>query len=650
MPDWSYQTVFRPVLFRMSPSRARDLALGFMGRLSRLPFGSALIDFLGHMRPDDRLRHTVAGIEFATRVGLGACVDPQLLAPHALSRFGVAFLEIGPITIEPVARAEIDLDDATETLLFCTLHENPGLETVVRRLDGLQDVPVLLRLAAGTGEAARFEQDATTIIDRLGHLITGIVLDVRDPAAASDCIMRLARQAQTCGPRLILLAVPTTVADSTVTVIAAQIAERHIDGVQVDGHRRDASGHCAMGKPFFKETQQAVRRLREALPSGAGIVAGGGIHEPIQALDLIDAGADLVCVDTGFVFSGPGLAKRINAAVLFRHTAEVREAALAESPRLGRMSWFWTCLMGLGMLVGGLLALVIAATRVVMPYDEATVGLTRDQIAAINEHLLHFMRHDRMTLAGTMLSVGMLYVALSLFGSRRGMHWAHVAILISACTGFASFFLFLGFGYFDPFHAFVSAVLLQLLLLAAHCDLPRERHLSPPELSNDRAWRLSQWGQLVFIVHGAVLVVAGSVISLIGITTVFVPEDLEFMHTSAEHLTAAHPQLVPLVAHDRATFGGMLIACGTCVLLSSLWGFRRGQSWLWWALMSAGSTAYLATILVHWHVGYTSLKHLLPAFGGLGLLIAGGVLSWQHLAGPASNLPVKPGTVDSNRE
>jgi hypothetical protein len=136
---------------------------------------------------------------------------------------------------------------------------------------------------------------------------------------------------------------------------------------------------------------------------------------------------------------------------------------------------------------------------------------------------------------------------------------------------------------------------------------------------------------LTFIVHGAVLVVAGCVISAIGISSVFVPEDLEFMHTTAEHLFDAHPQLVPLVAHDRATFGGMLIACGVCVLLSSLWGFRRGHAWQWWSLVIAGSVAYMATILVHWHVGYSTLKHLLPAYGGLAMIVVGGALSWQHL-------------------
>ena len=48
---------------------------------------------------------------------------------------------------------------------------------------------------------------------------------------------------------------------------------------------------------------------------------------------------------------------------------------------------------------------------------------------------------------------------------RRGAHWAQVAVLSSAFAGFVSLFGFLGFGYFDPFHAFVSAILFQFLLL-----------------------------------------------------------------------------------------------------------------------------------------------------------------------------------------
>ena len=54
--------------------------------------------------------------------------------------------------------------------------------------------------------------------------------------------------------------------------------------------------------------------------------------------------------------------------------------------------------------------------------------------------------------------------------------------------------------------------------------------------------------------------------------------------------------------------------------------------------MPAGNTAYVATIIVHWTVGYDSLKHLLPAYGGLFGLWAGGIASFEFLAGDARKL------------
>src|SRR5262249_29651624 len=134
-------------------------------------------------------------------------------------------------------------------------------------------------------------------------------------------------------------------------------------------------------------------------------------------------------------------------------------------------SWFWSWAMGAGMLLGSLMALAIASTRVVLPYDEQFAGMNRAQLAAVNDRLLPFMTHDRVTLAGTMITIGILYTSLSLFGVRRGRHWARVAIAASTLTGFASFFLFLGFGYFDPFHAFVTAILFQFFVLALHCRM-----------------------------------------------------------------------------------------------------------------------------------------------------------------------------------
>jgi dihydroorotate dehydrogenase len=115
---------------------------------------------------------------------------------------------------------------------------------------------------------------------------------------------------------------------------------------------------------------------------------------------------------------------------------------------------------------------------------------------------------------------------------------------------------------------------------------------------------------------------------------VFVPEDLEFMRTTAEALRAANPRLIPLVAHDRATLGGMLLASGWIFLLPALWGFRNGSARLWWTMLVAGVSAYAAALGIHMTVGYTSFKHLLPAFGGLGIFLLGLGLSAEYLRGP----------------
>jgi hypothetical protein len=103
------------------------------------------------------------------------------------------------------------------------------------------------------------------------------------------------------------------------------------------------------------------------------------------------------------------------------------------------------------------------------------------------------------------------------------------------------------------------------------------------------------------------------------------------LQPTATALSAAYARIIPLVAHDRATLGGMLLSAGWLFLLPALWGFRRGSWWLWWGLLIGGVISYAAGIGVHYAVGYLSVKHLLPAFGGLALMLVGLTLSYQYL-------------------
>lgn len=643
MPDWFYRTVSRPILFRLPAPLARDLALGFMGRLSRLPLGSSVIDFLGHMRADERLRQSFLGIDFPSSVGLGPWLDNRAVALRALANFGLGFLEAGPITVEGnISSRPVSRFYEGQAMWFDDPAGSMSLEEAARKLSTARGLGLPLLARLGHTDGVVLERAA----DEIGRLIYGLsphvqLFSLSTLEAAlkegwtieqwrSYVMYAIEAAGSAASVRPLLLCVMADAQAKSVLPFIEAALKAGVSGLVIDGSVAAEKGGRYVGAPARGPAHELVRQLRERLGQGPLIIASGGIHEPEDALRLRSAGANLVQVDTGLVYTGPGLPKRINDAYLFEATREVC-ASGARRERTPELTWFWTTLMGAGMLFGSLLALVIAATKVVLPYDEAFVGMTREELSAVNPRLLDFMAHDRISLAGTMVAIGVMYVGLSVFGIRRGLHWAQKAVFISATTGFASFFLFLGFGYLDAFHAFVTGALLQLLLLGVHARLGEYIPGGQADLRGDFAWRLSLWGQLLLVVHGFALLAAGAVISIIGVTQVFVHEDLEFMRTTADALRAANPRLVPLIAHDRATLGGMLLAGGWVFLMPALWGFRRGAAWLWWTLLLAGIAAYAAALAVHYTVGYVSLLHLLPALGGLILLLLGLGLSYAFL-------------------
>jgi hypothetical protein len=161
------------------------------------------------------------------------------------------------------------------------------------------------------------------------------------------------------------------------------------------------------------------------------------------------------------------------------------------------------------------------------------------------------------------------------------------------------------------------------------------------DLDNDRVWRTGLWGQLYFVGLGAGLTVAGLIIAGVGVTGVFVWSDLQFLGTTSDALSRANAHLLPLLAHDRAGFGGALASDGVGILLLALWGFRRGESWVWWTLLLAGLTGFLGGLYAHVAVGYLEFGHLFPVALSGAVFIAGLALSAPYLlADPKSTTVV----------
>lgn len=418
-----------------------------------------------------------------------------------------------------------------------------------------------------------------------------------------------------------LLGLPETWADDDRLPALCDLCFRLGLGLYVSGYPAEDGGWAWGGE--FPRALALTSAIKGYAPELL-LLVDGGVTEPEEGRRLVQAGADAVIISSGMVHGGPGLPKRLNQALLAlpRFAAE----KTAETPRLPpeRQGWFWGALLGLALLFGAGLAGWVALTDVMLPYDEEFCGKTAGEISSFNPRILEFMVHDRVTLSGTMVSVGILYLTLSWFEIRRGCHWAQRAIQISAISGFLSFFAFLGYGYFDPFHAMVAAILFQMLVQLV--VLPAGSEGRPEEvedLTNDLTWRRGLWGQLLFVVHGAALILAGTVILTYGMTVIFVPEDIVYLGMTSPTLEAFDPQLRALIAHDRATFGGMLVSAGLALLCTNLWGYRRGHRWLWWTYAIVISYPYLQTLWIHRSIGYWDQWHLAPVYIGIVLLAFG---------------------------
>ena len=70
------------------------------------------------------------------------------------------------------------------------------------------------------------------------------------------------------------------------------------------------------GKPLTNRSTEVIRFLSENSRKAFPIIGVGGIHSPEDALEKLEAGADLVQLYTGFIYEGPALIKKINKAIL----------------------------------------------------------------------------------------------------------------------------------------------------------------------------------------------------------------------------------------------------------------------------------------------------------------------------------------------
>jgi hypothetical protein len=279
-------------------------------------------------------------------------------------------------------------------------------------------------------------------------------------------------------------------------------------------------------------------------------------------------------------------------------------------------------LSGVFLLVCGTFAIAQAATGQFLPHDAVYLGMTAPQLCAL-EHcrIVHFMIHDRMSFGGVLIAIGVLYLWLAHVPLRQRESWAWWALALSGTTGFLSFLAYLGYGYLDRWHGAATLVLLPMFVTG----LARTRGLRQTPWTS-QALDLGSTpaaGRALLLLASIGIIGGGLAITIVGMTRVFVPQDLTFMGTTPQALRAINPHLVPLIAHDRAGFGGALVSFGVAMLACVR--YARLSPGLLRILAIAGIAGFGTSVGVHLVIGYTSLLHLGPAVLG-GVVFAAGLV------------------------
>jgi hypothetical protein len=303
------------------------------------------------------------------------------------------------------------------------------------------------------------------------------------------------------------------------------------------------------------------------------------------------------------------------------------KAALAEDDSTGLLTALigdgrpLLALVALGLMLSGLFAIFLSATGAFLPHDVSFLGMQPSALCELHQcRIVHFMFHDRVSFGGTLFAIGTLYLWLLAFPLRLGEEWAWWTLLISSFVGFLSFLSYLLYGYLDTWHAVASGSLLPLFIAGiwkthALLSKPREswhgilRPVMPLALGSRVGF-----GRACLLFVGAGMALAGSVITILGSTVVFVPQDIVYLGFTPAQLNSINPHLIPLIAHDRAGFGGGLASCGLIVLLIA-WKARPTLA-LWQALLVGGMIGFGCAIGVHYPMGYLSVSHLAPAWTG----------------------------------
>lgn len=329
-----YESLFRPLLFRLDPELAHALTLYALRLTGVLPPLHWLVG-RSFQTPDKPV--SVFGLNFRNPVGLAAGYDKDGLAWRSLAALGFGHVEVGTVTLRPQPgnpKPRLFRIPSDRAVINRMGFPGRGAAYLAQRLQGQRPAGMILGINLGKNKDTpneRAGEDYCALLRTFASLGDYLVINVSSPntvglrrlqarAYLEDLLAQLReeRAALNIRPPILVKLSPDLNSAELDDALAA-ITNAGMDGIIAtnttlsrDGLNSPLAAESGglSGAPLTAISLNMVAEISRRTGGKLPVIGVGGVMKPDDARRMLDAGATLVQLYTGLIYAGPALVKR----------------------------------------------------------------------------------------------------------------------------------------------------------------------------------------------------------------------------------------------------------------------------------------------------------------------------------------------------